>query len=698
MTSPAATADAPPRSALSKTVRLEIQGLRTIAVVGVLLFHLWPLRLPGGFVGVDVFFVVSGFLITDHLLREFEKRDTVSLPAFWARRVRRLLPASLLVLAVTALAVWIWVPLSRWAQFGTEVITSASYIQNWELAAQSVDYMALSNVKSPTQHFWTLSVEEQFYLIWPVLLLGGWFLARRFRRRGSSGVIFVIGIATAASFLASVILTWASPNTAYFSTFTRAWEFGAGALLALALRRLKRPLAGAWAIAASWAGFTAIAIAMLAFGPSTPFPSYSAALPVLGTLLVIAAGSPSGHLTPTPLFSWRPVQFIGDISYGVYLWHWPIIILVPYATGHDLTTLERIGILVISLGLGALSKFVIEDPTRTSRWLGRSRPRRSFLAAVAGMVAVGALALPLALATVPPPPSVSEEVPPCVGAETMVTDQCGSPLTMPLLAPLESFPSDLPSEAVRACERSVESQTYVRCNPVAAKDGKTRIALVGDSHATRWVEAFERAAITTGHGLSTFLVSGCPLITRDPLGSAWGFDPVGSKFCPVPTNEALTEIEADPTITDVVFVNRTRLYVADSPELHPLTNDMVAKTVAELKAAGKNVIILTDPPEMNEVPVRGAAGAVDCLTAASDPGQCSLPRSEAGFADPMRAGAEAAGGKVLDLQDLFCTETSCLPQIGGLVVYTDDNHLTRSFAASTSRILAERLTPLLAAE
>ncbi len=698
-TSPVSTAAPVAPRAGTPAIRYEIQGLRAVAVIGVLLFHLWPLRLPGGYVGVDVFFVVSGFLITDHLVREFERRGTVSLPAFWARRVRRLLPASLLVLAVTAVAVWLWVPLTRWAQFGAEIIASAFYVQNWALAAQSVDYMALSNVKSPVQHFWTLSVEEQFYLVWPVLLLAGWGAARLLRRRPLRGITAIIAAATAASFAASILLTWSSPDVAYFSTFTRGWEFGVGALLALSLRRLPRPLQGGWASAGSWAGFAMIAAAMILFTGQTPFPSYTAALPALGTALVIAAGSPAGRGAPTALFRWRPVQLVGDVSYGTYLWHWPVIVIVPYAVGHPLNTLECIVIFIVSILLGWLSKVLVEDPARSSRWLAGGRPRRSLLAAAAGMLAVTASAAPLALATVPPPPVIPAAVPSCVGASTMVDPACGDPLAVPLLAPLESFSGDLPPQEIRECELTVELVTYRRCDLVAAAaESAPRIAFVGDSHATRWAEAFERAAGDADWGLTTYLVSGCPLITREPLGGPWGYEPQGAQLCPVPTDAVLNEIKADPAITDVVFTNRTRLYVTDDAEDHPLTSPQVAATIDELQAAGKNVIVLPDPPEMHEVPVMGAASAVDCLLAANeDPARCSLSRDAAEFADPMRAGAALAGASVLDLTDLFCTETACHARVGGLVVYTDDNHLTRSFAASLSDILEDRLTPLVGA-
>lgn len=669
-------------------VRREIQALRAVAVLGVLLFHLWPLRLPGGYVGVDVFFVVSGFLITDHLMREYVRRDRISLPGFWARRARRLLPASLLVLAVTAIGVYLLVPLTRWSQFGWEIIASAFYVENWALAAQSVDYMALSNVKSPVQHFWTLGVEEQFYIVWPLLLLAGAYLAVRLGRVGYRGAATVIAFATAASFVFSIVLTALAPTVAYFSTATRAWEFGAGALLAVALRRAPTPITGAVAAASSWLGLAMLASAMLLFTASTPFPSYTAALPVVGTVLVILAGAPSTVWAPTAIFSLRPIQFIGDVSYGVYLWHWPLIVLVPYATLAPLGTVQAVAIGCASVALGWASKKFVEDPVRRHRWIASARPRRSLLATAAGMMVVAGMSLPLALSSVPPPPEAPKTLPACWGAAAMADTSCHGPLSEPLRAPAASFAADLPTAEVKACEETVELATFRRCDLVPRSD--RNVALVGDSHATRWVEGFERAARESGWGLSTFLVSGCPLVSLAPIGSAWGFDPVGSRLCPQPTAGVLEAVSSDPMITDVVLTNRTRLYVSDDPANHPLTVEAVEATIRTLQQAGKNVVVLADHPEIRPIPQQGGGGAPDCL-AVRDAIECAMPRAEALFNDPMRAAAAATSAPVLDLIDSFCDADNCYWQIGGLVVYTDDNHLTRSFSSSLASVIANGL-------
>src|SRR3954451_1728218 len=217
-------------------VRPEIQGLRAVAVAVVVVCHFWPAALPGGFVGVDVFFAISGFLITSHLLREVARTGRVSLAAFWARRARRILPAALLVLALCALATLAFVPEVHRQQFFAEIRASTFYVQNWELAHSAVDYFAAGDGPSPVQHFWSLSAEEQFYLVWPVLILGAAALGGRRRIFTALAAVTVAGLAY------SIHKAAADPAAAYFVTPTRAWEFAAGGLLAFAPASRARPL------------------------------------------------------------------------------------------------------------------------------------------------------------------------------------------------------------------------------------------------------------------------------------------------------------------------------------------------------------------------------------------------------------------------------------------------------------------------
>lgn len=689
-----ATTEVPSSSEHARAgVRPEIQALRALAVLSVLLYHLWPTRLPGGFVGVDVFFVVSGFLITAHLLREHTRTGRIALTRFWARRARRLLPASMLVLLVTAGAVYLFVPPSRWPQFGGEIIASALYGENWALAWQSVDYMALSNVKSPTQHFWTLGVEEQFYIFWPLLLLLIAMLGRWAGRRRSLVMPLGIALVVLVSLVHSVLFTAASQSMAYFFTSTRVWEFGAGALLSILLARKSsfslRPLTAA---ALSWLGFGLIVAAILLFGPLTPFPSYTALLPVVGTCLVILAGAPASRVSTRWAMERRSVQFVGDVSYGVYLWHWPLIVLLPFALARDLSTVDKIVILGASILLGWLSKVVVEDPIRTGRISSGSRPRWVFAAVAVVMAVVVAVALPLATWRPTPVPEPAASPQQCIGAQAMLEVGCEDPTSIPLVADLSSFSADTPPSDVLECEVSAQAEAVKRCD--FGDESSPRLAIIGDSHATRWVEAFRSVADDAGWSTSTFLISGCPAFVDELVSTAWGY-PETAENCRRLSDDALSQITADPRISAVILTNRTRLYVSPPGEEPGLSETAVAATISRLEQAGKSVAVLKDPPEMNSVPPKGGGSAADCLSRATGPEDCTLPRADAAFPDPVTAAAEKSAATVIDLDDAFCDSARCYSRIGGLVVYSDDNHVTRSFAASSRTALAERLAPLL---
>ncbi|MGB4135346.1 MAG: acyltransferase, partial [Microbacterium sp.] len=328
--------------------RPDIQALRAVAILAVLLNHLWPVRLTGGYVGVDVFFVISGFLITGHLVRERAETGRIGLARFYARRVRRLLPAALLVLLLSAIAAFVLLPYPRWARTGGELIASAGYVENWLLSAMSVNYSALNQQASPAQHYWSLSVEEQFYLVWPLLLIAAWWWAARRAQNPRATASLALGGLVAVSLTLSIVCTVTMPSQAYFVTYTRAWEFGVGGLVALiGARRLRRATANVLVLA----GYAAIGIAAVWYGPATPFPGAMALLPVLGTAAVIVAGTGHDRLLPTFVTSSRPVQWLGDVSYSLYLWHWPLIVFVPFLLSDDLSTQMKVGVLITSLVL-----------------------------------------------------------------------------------------------------------------------------------------------------------------------------------------------------------------------------------------------------------------------------------------------------------------------------------------------------------
>ncbi|UWF78186.1 acyltransferase family protein [Microbacterium neungamense] len=374
------------QGATRRPFRTDIQALRAIAIGLVVINHLWPTRLGGGYVGVDVFFVISGFLITSHLTAELAQTGRLRLGPFYARRVRRLLPAALVVLLGALALVVIALPYPRWSRNAWEVISSALYVENWYLATQSVNYSALNDAASAVQHYWSLSVEEQFYLIWPVLLLAAFVLGgRRSSYRSRRSLVAAVGAVGVLSFSASVFYTATAPAQAYFVTFTRAWEFAAGALVALVpvTVRMNAVVANALGLG----GFTAIFAAALSFGSVTPFPGVAALLPVLGTVAVILGGSTDARQLHDFVTRRGPVQWLGDVSYSLYLWHWPLIVVTPFLLATELTFASRAGLLFLALLLAWATRRWVEVPALRWKWWTGST-RRTFSLTAAGMAAV----------------------------------------------------------------------------------------------------------------------------------------------------------------------------------------------------------------------------------------------------------------------------------------------------------------------
>ncbi|MEO6470368.1 MAG: acyltransferase family protein, partial [Aeromicrobium sp.] len=502
---------------MSSKVRAEIQGLRALAVGLVILYHLWPLHLPGGYIGVDVFFVISGFLITSHLVREVESSGRISLPQFWARRARRLLPASLLVAAVSAVGVLVLVPKTLWVQFLREVFASVLYVQNWALARDSVDYLAADNVVSPVQHFWSLSVEEQFYLVWPLLILLAVALSRRRSNRWKRVAIAVtLGAVVAVSLAYSVWETFKTPQSAYFVTPTRAWEFGVGGLLAVlgtATRSEWNPARSA----VSWIGIGAIAISALTFTDQTPFPGWAAMIPVCGALAIIWAGETSGWWSSTWIARSVPVRFIGDTSYSSYLWHWPLIVLVPYATNSQLTTGQKLLILLATLLLAQASKTLVEDPTRIAKFFAAARPRRTFAFSVLGMVAVltisgcGLVALQMNVAAQKDAArSVLSNPPSCFGASAMDDGLvCDNPKLGGMIVP---SPLYVDPDASSKCTRLDSDPSGLSpCEfGTPQEDAAARVVLIGDSHAIHMRDALLQTIKDRHWNAISLAKSGCP--------------------------------------------------------------------------------------------------------------------------------------------------------------------------------------------
>ena len=378
----------------------------------VVIYHLYPSALPGGFAGVDVFFVISGYLITGHLWRGYAQTGKVGLADFWGRRARRLIPAAALVLTVTWIASRVIEPATQLANTAQQILASALYYQNWQLSSDAVNYFKSGDAATPVQHFWSLSVEEQFYLVWPLLFLLAAFLTAMFATRRAAPVLAdtggqpgraarrartrgaAVGVLTAALVIASLAYsvheTNANAPAAYFMTTTRMWELGAGGLLALAPARLARALARqGWL---GWFGLAVVIESAFLFTGSMAFPGAVALLPVLGAVALIAGGSAQGRYGPSRLTSARLMVFIGGISYSLYLWHYPLINLYTGWRGRAPGPLSGPVILAVAVLLAWLTKTFVEDKVRLAPFIARHRWRSLAVALVA--------VVPVALAAV----------------------------------------------------------------------------------------------------------------------------------------------------------------------------------------------------------------------------------------------------------------------------------------------------------
>lgn len=273
-------------------MRADIQVLRAVAVMLVVLFHLWPERVRAGFIGVDVFFVISGFLISSHLFDEVDRTGTLRLRGFWARRIRRLLPIALLVIAVTSVLVLLFLPVSNWSEFGTQAIASVFYSENWVLALNSVNYLNADNPPTAVQQYWSLSVEEQFYILWPLLVLAITLLANKKSKDKISFLLFsAVAILSLASLAFSIYLAITNNPSGYFNTFGRIWEFGLGALCVLFAKKFGESFSDGTARMLQIGGIVLLTIAIILITPEMNFPGWVAILPVVGTGLILISGS-----------------------------------------------------------------------------------------------------------------------------------------------------------------------------------------------------------------------------------------------------------------------------------------------------------------------------------------------------------------------------------------------------------------------
>ncbi len=664
--------------------RTDIEGMRAVAIVAVLLCHAGIPFLAGGYVGVDVFFVISGFLITRLLLGEVEKTGGISLVRFYARRAKRLLPLSAVLLASVGILSLLLLSPVRAVEVSGDIISSALYTANWHFAAQSVDYFAQDIEPSPVLHLWSLAIEEQFYVVWPTLILAvTWFR----RRRGASvrpALWVTLGIILAGSLALGIHFTNEQPASAYFSTFGRAWELALGGALALlgTVRMYRWLSAGI-----GWIGLAAIVYAAFAFDASTPFPGVAALVPTLGAACLILAGSSiyaQAKGAPASPLSLGPVRYVGQISYSWYMWHWPALVFAAVIWG-PLSVAAGIAVVLVSLLPTVAVHHLIEDPVRRAKVLTRVPGRALALGAACMAVAVGA---GLMLTNLQPTLSTAP-ISQVTGAAALVRQ------TIPQQSASSVRPNPLRARADRSrafydgCLVGISGTNSNRCL-YGDPHGKRTLILFGDSHAMQYFAPLEELANKNDWRLIALTKAECTpgeVKIRSMVANR------EYSQCDAWRQETLERIEEGGSRATVVMSGDTA-YTAYGPNGEELSgranaNALEAGYIATLKriqGAGLQTVVIRDTPA-------SASDVPSCVS--EDLGHleaCAFPRvHDWNLEFDDRAAKANPNTHLIDVTAEICPGELCRAVIGNALVYRDKSHLTATFARTLSPWIEEGL-------
>lgn len=637
----------------------------------------------GGYVGVDVFFVISGFLITGLLVDELERTGTVSLVRFYSRRMKRLLPLTVVVLGTVVALSWLLFSPVRMEEVSFDIVTAGLYVINWRLAAQAVDYFAAGFENSPVQHFWSLAIEEQFYLLWPTLLLAAtwWF---RKKDRSLRPVLTIVFLAVAiSSFIYGINLTDQEAGAAYFSTLTRAWELALGGMLALvpaSYLRLPRWLSSTLVCI----GLGAILWAIIRFSQYTPFPGTAALLPALGAAAIIAAGFTKSSPAAARLLTLRPVRHVGRISYSWYLWHWPLLVFATTLWG-KLSPLEGLAVVAASYVPTIVTHRLVEKPFLYSEVFSRFPRKALGLGAACTAISVS-LGLMLFAATpdVPAKPEGKATGAAALlnGGKLQKTADSLSP--SPLEANNDRSQMDVDGCLLRAPE--TKSPECVYGDP----SSKTTVVLFGDSHAMHWFPALQVLAKKHDWRLVGLTKSACP-----PAMVHRYYPPLRREYseCDTWREQTIQRILQKERPSMVVTSSITNYTVMEGKErLDRKTSvkkleEGYAATLKELGSKGARVVVINDVPHPDKDIPECVSRSLQHLD------ECATPRSKAFNYPPVDAQAAKSvkGVSFIDPTPVLCLDKTCPAVIGDVIVYRNGSHLTATYVKTLAPWLDKQL-------
>lgn len=652
---------------MTRRYRPELQGLRALAAALVVIYHVWLGRVSGG---VDVFFVISGFLLTGQLARAAE-RGRIALGEMYPRMARRLFPAMITVLlAVVGLGVAL-LPENRWFPTIREVTASALYVQNWRLAADSTDYFAQHDQASVVQHFWSLSVQGQLFVLWPLLGVAVLWAARRMGaspRRLYGGTLAAL---LAGSLAYSVWLTSVNQPLAYFDTFARAWEFALGGLLALVIDAIALP--ARVRVGLGWLGVAGLVGCGLVLTVGTEFPGYVALWPTLSAVAVLVAGATASRVGADRLLASRPLRYLGDLSFGLYLWHWPILVLYLVVQDTDRPgPVGGAGVIGLSVLLASATHHLVEAPLLRARAAGGGWRGLRFAVVAVLPVLVAAGAWQLVSSDKARSYALSVDDPDHPGARAMLPDfEYWGAQEPPPAPPFITLPNDWASVDGLRCTDSPRDAELEVCRYGGDGSPTRRVVLIGDSHPTQFLAALRPIADRRDWEIVMMSRPGCPYSADSEI------DP-GDQAC-LDWNEAATEeILADPP--DFVFTMATRDVRAGLTERTP--PGFLAQW-QRLYAEDIPVLAVRDNPRFDRAPA-------DCVEAGRvDVAACGTPRAAllASAAPYTELSDVPPNVLFLDFSDYYCDQETCPAVIGNILVYKDDNHLSATYLTSMADIV-----------
>jgi peptidoglycan/LPS O-acetylase OafA/YrhL len=671
--------------------RPDVEGLRALAVLLVVLFHAGLPHLTGGYIGVDVFFVISGFVITGLLLRERQGTARTSILNFYARRVRRILPAATLVIGAAVLATYIVLGILSGDSTANDGRWAAAFLANFHFESVGTDYLTASLPPSPLQNYWSLSVEEQFYVVYPTLFLGVASLRSRLDLRAR--LAMVLSMIIVASYWFSIVQTSSHPSAAFFSPFTRAWELALGALVAVGTSWLRK-VPTATAATLTWIGMAAIVYSAFAFTSQTAYPGSLVAVPVVGAALIIAGGAALPRCGAESVLGPRPVQWLGRRSYSLYLWHWPILILAAERVGQSrLTFRENLPLLVVAVLLSAMSYRIVEHPLRHVQ-----APPRQTVVAGAALVLATVVTLTLAI-TLETTKSSKEQVAPSPDQAALIHQVAIAPriTTVPddLLPSLGNTVHDFAgfNRPEFSCERNaVGGMDRSRACTFGDPHGRHILVLYGDSHALMWLPAFAEIADQAHWRLVVVASFYCPaeLVT---VGNPAQFGPPGTPNSQCEQFHARAIPLINSLRPDMIVISQSSLYgsaATKTTSAGPFSPTDWASGLTDLlgsiKIAPERKVFLGDTPLLPTDPS-------SCLSAhGGDVQACSSPvnTTASGLMPVEQKTVTAAGARYIDPTPWFCSHI-CTAIVDHYGVYRDRFHMTGTYALYLERVLGAAL-------